>query len=554
MDISNYIQELLFTKQKVVIPEIGTFEMVGKPAHIDSATGTITPPSKTIKFSYNEGADYSVLVNHIAKRKHISIANAVKLVYSFSEQLNNRLRNGEEVEIESVGILRVIGAGTIIFLPFSSYSNLGESFGLPTITLSPNAKRQQVVDEANTEQPDLKGQQPIDDTVILAESLGAIETTNEEESFELIDDFIEETSPEIVEPHADTSTAEEEKSNAPIIEEKPLTPELGNNEVTPSKEEKLAVSEGMPNVIIPIVEEPAISTTPIVEIPVELSESTVEKHEPINSFFSTERNLDDIPLPNIKIETEGVSDEEIVVRKNKNSWVWLFLIIICILAIGFVALYHYNSNIFAFMLPSEKSMIAEPSEPSDADTSYYKTLTGAANDTSSINDSTRADSARANLQKIDSTAKKALSTKKASSTTPDLKKRPMTKEEMETLINEKLKLGATTTIKTSDTQQKATTTKPIQIQETKKTKPAAAVSTTTTIGSYYVIAASVKSAAEAKKVSESLKTKGYNPQILDNGKGQIRISIGAYPNSRQAVNAAHAAKKKLGNDAWILTP
>lgn len=546
MDISNYIQELLFTKQKVVIPEIGTFEMVGKSAHIDGATGTITPPSKTIKFSYNEGADYSILVNHIAKRKHISTANAVKLVYSFSEQLNNRLRNGEEVEIESVGILRVIGAGTIIFLPFSSYSNLGESFGLPTITLSPESKRQQVAEDTNTEEPELEGQQPSDDTKLLTKSFGEVETTNEEEPFELIDDFSEETSTEIAEPRVKTAT---------VVDEKTFTHELENNEETPLKGVNVEVPKEMSNIIASTIIENSTITPSSEESPIGLPkyESIAKANEPIKPFFSTERNQDDIPQPNIKIEIEGVSDEEIVVRKNKNSWVWLFLIVICILAIGFVALYHYNSSIFSFLLPSQNSITVEPSEPSDADTSYYKTLAGAASDTTSINDSTRADSARANLQKIDSTAKKNITSKKVPITTPGLKKRPMTKEEMETLINEKLKLGNAPAIKSSDTQQKATTAKPIPIQASKKTKPVV-VATSTTTGNYYVIAASVKSATEAKQVSESLRAKGYNPQILENGKGNIRISIGIYTNSRQAVNAAHAAKKKLGNDTWILTP
>jgi hypothetical protein len=520
VNISHYIQELLFTKQKVVLPYIGSFEMVSKPAHIDGATGTITPPSKTIKFCHNEGTDYSTLVNHVARKNGISPTKALKQICAFSEEINNHLHNGEEFEIDGVGILRVIGSGTVIFLPFSSYSNLGESFGLPTINITPKAKLEkiEVISEA-----DLEGRPtPESPSVVQKE---------EEEHFELINDLVEESSTSTNEPQPKKISEQEQK-----IEK------VGNSETYNTSaitEERLVVSEKKKQkleVTPPIVEE-KIKEKPAVEIPAERTpvEPTKEAQQPISlkkeSFKNKESNL------------EGEIDKEATARKSKHSWIWPSLVIICILAIGLVALYHYNPNIFAFVLPSNNEMVVEPAVPSDVDSSYYKTLTSAATDTASV-DSTRADSARANLQKIDSTSKKTTPEKKAVKTPSYSAKRPMSKEEMETLINEKLKLGNSAAAKTNDTQQRAVVNK--QIQDVKPSKH--------TKGGFQVIAASVASMDEAKKIAETLKDKGYAPQIMDGGKGKIRISIGSYPTSRQAVNAANSARKKIGVNAWILNP
>lgn len=510
MNISHYIQELLFTKQKVVLPYIGSFEMVSKPAHIDGATGTITPPSKTIKFSHNEGTDYSTLVNHVAKRNGISPAKALKQICAFSEEINNRLHNGEEVEIEGIGILRVIGSGTVIFLPFSSYSNLGESFGLPTISIGKKAKLEEIAEQEVVAEADLEGQSTPEPSSTVKKE--------EEEPFELIDDFVEEPLPSAAEPQPEKVESSEASKTSAIAEEMYVVPE--------EKKENLEVTP-------PIVEE-KIEEKPAVEIPIEKApvEPAREVQQPL---FLKEESFEDNETPEDKTAT----------RKSKHNWIWPSLVVICILAIGLVALYHYNPNIFAFILPSDKGMVAEPAVPADVDSSYYNTLTSAATDTSSV-DSTRADSARANLQKIDSTSKKTTTEKKTVKTPSFSAKRPMTKEEMETLINEKLKLNNSASAKTNDTQQRATVNKQIQ-QEVKPSKQA-------TTGGYNVIAASVASMDEAKKIAEVLKTRGYNPQIMECGKGKIRISIGSYPTSRQAVNAANSAKKKIGVNAWILNP
>jgi len=225
-------------------------------------------------------------------------------------------------------------------------------------------------------------------------------------------------------------------------------------------------------------------------------------------------------------------------------------VIICVLAISFVALYHYNPKIFSFIIPDNDEAVTAPKVPSDADSSYYQTLTGAVKDTISANDSVSVDSARANLQAIDSAAKKN-AIKKVIKAPSEIAKRPMTKDEMEMLINEKLNLGnRNATTKASDTPQKASTSPKIASDRVM----AQTNSSASGDKRYNVIAASVPSAAEAQKMAELLKSKGFTPQIMEPIKGRIRISIGSYSSTREAVNAANSAKRKLGTDVWILNP
>lgn len=488
MNISHYIQELLFSKQQVALPNIGTFEFVSKPAHIDSATGTITPPSKTIKFRFNEDSGHSVLASFIAKKCNISASKAIEEVNEFSNQILETLGKGNEFELDGIGVLRMLGSGSIIFLPISTYSSLGDSFGLPTINL----------------------QSQVEKVVTLENKIESTPTSGTRE-FDIEDSF------ELIEDSAEISKVEEQEEAIPV-------------ETFGAKEE-VAEAKKPIHPLAPKSEQPK---------------------EPTKSLSPEVAVM--APEPAITIKDSRSDENEIPIERSKNSWIWMFLVIICVLAIAFVALYHYKPSLFAFLSWNDTTKIEEPQIPTDSDTTYYKAITGTLDDTVDINDSARLDSARANLQKIDSISK-STSKPTPKPTIKDGKTRRMTKEEVESIINEKLKLG--NTVKTSDTQPKATSSRPVNdtkatTKQAAQTKPAAAQ--VQTGGSYNVIAASVRTQGEVQREVARLKAQGFTPQIIDNGSGKIRISIGAYPNSRQAAIAARNAKSKLGVDAWVLNP
>lgn len=510
MKISLYIQELLFTRQQVSLPGIGTFELIAKPAQIDNETGTIAPPSKIIKFKYGEDIGYSVLATHIGKKENISPANAIKEVSSYSERILDSLRSGQEFEIGGVGVLKMLGTGTIIFLPISSYSSLGDSLGLPTLNLDVRGDIVEVghVQEANDT--------PQAATPVPEESSKKESKEEEEDAFELIED--------------------------------PIEADFAEKETHPEKE--------LPDEHVKVI---AFSETNDTTL------SEVKEQEELTKKSTTEVITEKSIEPTVTYPAEPYADNnEVPVEKSRFGWIWMFLVIICILSISTIALYHYNPSLFDFIKWNNSSEKVEPKVPSEVDTTYYKAITGTLKDTAA-KDSSNVESARENLQKIDSAEK----TKQPAIKVHPSKDRPMSKEEMENLINEKLKLGNVVS-KSADTQQKSesnrqvidgrntaaksegkqqTAKQPLQNQQKQNTQPA-----NNKLGGYNVIAASVRTQNEAQKEVAKLKAHGYNPIIIEDGKGKIRISVGSYPDSRSATNAARAVKAKTGVDAWILNP
>lgn len=493
MNIGHYIQELLFSRQQVALPNIGTFEFVSKPSQIDTATGTITPPSKTIRFKFGEDTGYSILATYISRKEQISATEAINHVNSYAEELLERLKNKEDVDISGVGILKMLGTGTIIFLPISTYSSLGDSLGLPILNLD-------LAEEA-TPTPHVEA------TPITPEA----NSNASAEPFELIEEESPAVEPEVehipVEAYATEPVAPAEPQEvpapaptAPPTEVDSYKPKAPAEEVSPKARFKSISSEAKKE------------ATPLEE-------------------KSTSAN--EAPIPN---------------EKGRFGWVWMFVVVLCAIAIGIIALYHYNPSYFAFLHFNQSKQTVDPKVPGDVDSSYYKAIAGSSKDTTA-NDSIK-DSVKAATPTKADTSSKASTAKplSAAASHANPKKGKMTNEEIENLIDKKLNLGKTVK-KSNDTPQ--TAKKPdVKVQTSPNTDATASKSS----ARFDVIAASVTSAADAQKEAAALKAKGFNPQILEMQKGRIRISIGSYPSSREATNAARAAKAKLGKDVWILNP
>ena len=63
--MKNYIQELLYEHNSVIIPSFGGFTAGYKPASIDHVQGVIFPPSKDLKFNRYLTINDGILVQHI---------------------------------------------------------------------------------------------------------------------------------------------------------------------------------------------------------------------------------------------------------------------------------------------------------------------------------------------------------------------------------------------------------------------------------------------------------------------------------------------------------
>lgn len=110
-----YISDLLFLHDCVIIPDFGGFICNYKPACINEANGVICPPSKDILFNRNLTHNDGLLVNWVACKENTSYDKAAKQVSLFCEELKVRLNQRQRVAFGDVGVFYTDRRFNIIF-------------------------------------------------------------------------------------------------------------------------------------------------------------------------------------------------------------------------------------------------------------------------------------------------------------------------------------------------------------------------------------------------------------------------------------------------------
>jgi nucleoid DNA-binding protein len=146
--MKNYIQDLLFEHNSVIIPSFGGFTAGYKPASIDHVQGVIFPPSKDLKFNRYLTINDGVLVQYICETKGWTRQEAEQAIKDWVAEMKASLERREMLEFPSVGRLYLDYEGNFQFLQDNTNYNR-TSFGLPTVGFYPVTRnRQTVVKEA----------------------------------------------------------------------------------------------------------------------------------------------------------------------------------------------------------------------------------------------------------------------------------------------------------------------------------------------------------------------------------------------------------------------
>lgn len=134
--MKNYIQELLYKHNSVIIPSFGGFTAGYKPASIDHVQGVIFPPSKDLKFNRYLTINDGILVQHICKTKGWTSEEAEQAIKDWVAEMKAALERREMLEFPSVGRLYLDYEGVFQFLQDNTNYNR-TSFGLPTVEFYP---------------------------------------------------------------------------------------------------------------------------------------------------------------------------------------------------------------------------------------------------------------------------------------------------------------------------------------------------------------------------------------------------------------------------------
>ncbi len=130
--IDTCISDVLYERNRIVLPGLGLLETKPKAATVDHISNTIAPPSREITFNPNITVDDGVLINFIKKKYEREDLVVRKAVAEYITELKTRMSQKEIIAIPDVGRMYIDFEKKIQFLPDRVNYNK-DSFGLPTV-------------------------------------------------------------------------------------------------------------------------------------------------------------------------------------------------------------------------------------------------------------------------------------------------------------------------------------------------------------------------------------------------------------------------------------
>jgi len=139
MTTANYISDLLYRYECVIVPNFGGFVTNEISAKVNHFTHTFYPPSNQLTFNSHLQNNDGLLANYVAAAKKISYSEALESIEKDVAEWK-LLLNVEVLELENIGLLKLNKERKLIFEPSNSVNYLTASFGLGSY-VSPAIKR-----------------------------------------------------------------------------------------------------------------------------------------------------------------------------------------------------------------------------------------------------------------------------------------------------------------------------------------------------------------------------------------------------------------------------
>jgi len=137
MNISSYIQDLLYRYECVVLPGFGAFLSQKQSAYIDDQSNEFFPPNKLISFNRQLIKNDGLLANYIAEVESVKYSVANNMIQEFVYDLENSLQNEAKAELANIGKLYLDSEDRLQFEPFTEINFLTQSFGLDSYKTIP---------------------------------------------------------------------------------------------------------------------------------------------------------------------------------------------------------------------------------------------------------------------------------------------------------------------------------------------------------------------------------------------------------------------------------
>lgn len=129
MVIEDYIKDLLYRYDCVIIPNFGGFVTNRVSAKIHEDSNTFYPPTKQIGFNVNLNHNDGLLANYIASVENISFDQATSKIKAIVSKWNKLIKTSS-VDIKNIGSFSMNEKNQLIFNPKNNINYLKTSFGL----------------------------------------------------------------------------------------------------------------------------------------------------------------------------------------------------------------------------------------------------------------------------------------------------------------------------------------------------------------------------------------------------------------------------------------
>ncbi|MFQ3340421.1 MAG: hypothetical protein ACI9TK_000072 [Flavobacteriaceae bacterium] len=135
MNLTRYIQELLFQYECVTIPQLGAFLTRSLPAQV-SMSGSFYPPRKEVTFNQLLTTNDGILAHYYAKKESVSYEHALRLIEKEVSNWKKRLKT-QTLRFPGVGEIQLNLDRKIIFNPWVRVNFEIKSFGLSSFDRKP---------------------------------------------------------------------------------------------------------------------------------------------------------------------------------------------------------------------------------------------------------------------------------------------------------------------------------------------------------------------------------------------------------------------------------
>lgn len=134
MQLDQYISDLLYRYECVILPEFGAFLTQYQSAQVHETTHAFYPPKKKLSFNSQLTTNDGLLANYIATAEMIPHEAANAKIATYVRQLWDTLHNGGTQELSNVGSLSLSADNNLQFEPSYHLNYLASSFGLSSFT------------------------------------------------------------------------------------------------------------------------------------------------------------------------------------------------------------------------------------------------------------------------------------------------------------------------------------------------------------------------------------------------------------------------------------